>query len=252
MKYALVGGVRQEATPKLLGACIGCGSPMIAKCGTVKLHHWAHKGRLECDHWWEPETEWHRAWKNQFPSEWQEVRHRAESGEIHIADVKTPNGAVLEFQYSAIHPDEVLSRETFYGPTMAWIASGTRLKRDAEAFRKALLTAFPRSGSQLRAWWMLRIVAPSIIQRWADSSRRIFLDLGDVDFSSLGLPSAGLLWQLDFDAVRVSVTPVLKSGIIKHYSDGGQIVGFESHDAETARKLAAIHARRRFGRRPRF
>jgi competence CoiA-like predicted nuclease len=51
MKYALVDGVRQEATPKLLGACIGCGSPMIAKCGAKKLHHWAHKGRLECDHW---------------------------------------------------------------------------------------------------------------------------------------------------------------------------------------------------------
>ena len=47
------------------------------------------KGRRFCDPWWENETEWHRAWKDQFPADWQEIVHHAEDGEKHIADVKT-------------------------------------------------------------------------------------------------------------------------------------------------------------------
>jgi hypothetical protein len=32
----------------------------------------------------------------------------------HIADIKTPNGLVIEFQHSAIKPDEVEKRTNFY------------------------------------------------------------------------------------------------------------------------------------------
>lgn len=54
------------------------------------MWHWAHKGRLPCDPWWEPETEWHRMWKDYFPSQNQEVVHfDAATGEKHVADVKT-------------------------------------------------------------------------------------------------------------------------------------------------------------------
>ena len=53
-------------------------------------------------------------WKKCFPEEWQEVVHFAEDGEKHIADVKTPSGLVIEFQHSAIKPEEQLSREGFY------------------------------------------------------------------------------------------------------------------------------------------
>ncbi len=86
MKFALVNGERREAEPSLMGECLGCGNPVVAKCGEVRIKHWAHKARARCDAWWETETEWHRAWKNQFPSEWQEVIHYAENGEKHIAD----------------------------------------------------------------------------------------------------------------------------------------------------------------------
>ncbi len=256
MKYALVDGVRQEAEPQLRGTCPGCGSPMIPKCGTKKLHHWAHKGRLECDHWWEPETEWHRGWKNQFPKEWQEVRHLAENGEVHIADVKTSSGEVLEFQYSALHPDELAAREAFYGPQMAWIASGTRLKRDAEAFRRAVFSADPDLTTDLRAWWMPAAKAPAIVQRWAGSRSRVFLDFGEIDFSALRLTTtSGLLWLLLFQPGIVSFIPVLKNGVIGHYLTGKQLLGFESHSAENLRRLSALEAqlaRRRYGRRPRF
>jgi competence protein CoiA len=77
---------------------------MVAKCGEVRAPHWAHRSRRECDHWWEPETEWHRAWKNAFPEEWQEIVHWAEDGEKHIADVKTGRGWVIEFQHSYFAP----------------------------------------------------------------------------------------------------------------------------------------------------
>ncbi len=130
MKFALVDGARREPLPSLSGQCPACGAVVVAKCGEVRVWHWSHKGRLSCDSWWEKETRWHRAWKSLFPVEWQEVPMRAESGELHIADVRTPGGLALEFQHSPIPSAERLARETFYGKLM-WIVDGTRLKRDA-------------------------------------------------------------------------------------------------------------------------
>ena len=75
MRYALSNEGRIEATPKANGICQCCGSDLIAKCGTQKIWHWAHKGKRNCDHWWENETQWHRDWKDNFPKEWQEVIH---------------------------------------------------------------------------------------------------------------------------------------------------------------------------------
>jgi len=73
MKYALVDGKRLEATRKARGTCQCCGAPMIARCGSVRIDHWAHKSQSNCDPWWENETEWHRSWKNRFHEDWQEV-----------------------------------------------------------------------------------------------------------------------------------------------------------------------------------
>jgi len=96
---------------------------MVAKCGDKIVWHWAHLPRPRCDPWWENETDWHRAWKNCFPEEWQEVVHfDGDSGEKHIADVKTPSELVLEFQNSAMNSSELVSRENFY-KTMLWIVN---------------------------------------------------------------------------------------------------------------------------------
>ena len=135
MRYALSNESRIEATPKAKGICQCCGSDLIAKCGTQKIWHWAHKGKRNCDHWWENETQWHRDWKDNFPKEWQEVVHLSDDGEKHIADVKTPNGLVVEFQHSAISAEEKLSRETFY-KNMIWVVDGLRLERDFPRFEK--------------------------------------------------------------------------------------------------------------------
>ncbi len=73
MKFSLVNGDRKEAAKGLIGSCPNCLMETIAKCGDVKVWHWAHKGKKTCDSWWERETVWHRSWKSLYPVEWQEV-----------------------------------------------------------------------------------------------------------------------------------------------------------------------------------
>lgn len=48
MKFALVNDLRQEAQSQQKGICIGCGNPVVAKCGEQRIQHWAHKGRTNC------------------------------------------------------------------------------------------------------------------------------------------------------------------------------------------------------------
>ncbi len=133
MKFANVCGKKTEATKGAKGVCPCCGSEVIARCGQKNINHWAHKKESDCDHWWEPETDWHRAWKGHFPIEWQEVVHKADDGEKHVADVQTSHDLVIEFQHSPIDPEEQASREKFY-KNMIWVVDGTRLKRDYPRF----------------------------------------------------------------------------------------------------------------------
>ncbi|ANL42362.1 competence protein CoiA [Rhizobium phaseoli] len=226
MKFALVDGIRQEATPGVRGTCPGCGSPTLAKCGLKRLHHWAHVSTAVCDRWWEPETEWHRAWKNLFPTEWQEIRHVAIDGEVHIADVKSTNGKVLEFQHSAITPQERASREAFYG-SMLWIVNGNRLKRDLSSFREAFLNA-PSVGSETEARaWLLSDRAAAIIERWRGGRCAVFLDFGDAEFPLDWIPSTRVLWWLSYTLRgRVTVTPVHHQSLVDHVLSGTSIRGF--------------------------
>jgi len=48
--------------------CRRCNGEVIAKCGTHRVAHWAHRGMRDCDTWAEKETDWHRVWKNNFPA----------------------------------------------------------------------------------------------------------------------------------------------------------------------------------------
>jgi len=124
MKYSFVDNERMEAFKGGKGICILCKKETIAKCGTRIVHHWAHKTIFECDSWWENETEWHREWKSKFPKEWQEVVHfDEETGEKHIADIKTDKGLVIELQNSPISIEELNSREAFY-KKLIWIVNG--------------------------------------------------------------------------------------------------------------------------------
>lgn len=142
MRFALIDNNRTEAQPKLNGLCCCCSNTVIAKCGTRKIWHWAHKSKTECDIWWETETEWHRNWKSNYPADWQEVSLLDKrTGEKHIADVRTVHNLVVEFQHSHIKPKERTSREQFY-KNMVWIVDGTRLKYDYPRFLKGKKNSF--------------------------------------------------------------------------------------------------------------
>ena len=177
MKYAIVDGKRSEARRGAVGECPACGSEMIARCGEINAHHWAHKGRRNCDSWWENETEWHRAWKNQFPTDWQEILHRADDGEKHIADVKTEDGWTLEFQHSLIMPEERVSREDFYGK-MIWVIDGKLRPTYEEQFMKCLEFAqlpIPNVAAVAR----LSRTTGRLLKQWADRNVHVLLDFGE-------------------------------------------------------------------------
>jgi competence protein CoiA len=182
MKFALFNDQRQEAQPNLFGQCPACYQAMTAKCGEVKIWHWAHKGRRTCDPWWESETEWHRAWKGRFPESWQEVVHHADNGEKHIADVKTDQGWVIEFQHSYIKPEERRSRDIYY-QKLVWVVDGTRRKRDGTQFLNAINNGVP-VGSLIRKSFSDEC---ALLKEWVGSPAPVFFDFGE---------EQGLWWLL--------------------------------------------------------
>ena len=177
MKFALVEGERREAKPGLSGTCPLYGHAMIAKCGEERVPHWAHRANCTCDHWWEPETEWHRDWKNQFPKHLQEIIHQSEDGEKHIADVKTESGVVLEFQHSHLHQDERKARENFY-PKMVWVVDATRRKRDRAQFFASVdaATVIDREPALIVWVWCKEGALP---RDWGASRVPVYFDFGD-------------------------------------------------------------------------
>ena len=179
MKYALINDKKTEATKGANGLCPYCDSELIAKCGEVKIHHWAHKGNRNCDPWWENETEWHRSWKDNFPIDWQEVIQFDESGEKHIADVKTENGWVLEFQHSYLTPEERRARNAFY-PKLVWVVDGLRRKRDKIQFLKVLeeSTVISTRPPIRRVHYLEEC---RLLKEWHDSSSLIFFDFQEVN-----------------------------------------------------------------------
>ena len=210
MRFAILDGKKVEATPKAKGLCPNCGSELIARCGRVKVWHWAHKGNPPCDPWWENETEWHRSWKGQFPVDWQEVTHRAESGEKHIADVKTDQGWVLEFQHSYIKPGERRARDAFY-LNLVWVVDGARRKRDKLQFFKAWEEGLRVSEKS----WMRRVLSDecALLREWVDCSAPVFFDFSGNNQSK----DAALLWCLlptipNGDAY---ITKVTRAGFIE-------------------------------------
>ena len=178
MKFAIAGGERIEAKPGLSASCPCCQSPVIAKCGRLRVWHWSHKGKLSCDPWHEPETEWHRAWKNRFPVDWQEVVLTAQGGERHRADVRTAAGQVIEFQHSRLHPDARASREAFYG-RLIWIVDGRARKRDVANFFKSLRS--PLRHFQLLPTFAVLSDECALLRDWSPCKVPVYFDFGDTD-----------------------------------------------------------------------
>lgn len=190
MKFALVGDQKLAPTPKESGSCLFCNAKVISKCGNRKAWHWAHKSELECDPWWENETEWHRSWKNKFPESWQERIQFDENGEKHIADVKTDEGWVLEFQHSPISSVERNTRNNFY-KKLIWVVDGNRRKRDKAQFFKLIderstISTTPKI-------YRICIDDSLLLKDWANSPCPVFFDFGEQNLWCL-IPSGDNSW----------------------------------------------------------
>ncbi len=211
MRYALINGVRLEPSPRLMGLCVNCGAVMIAKCGRHKIWHWAHKSRIHCDRWWEPETDWHRAWKNEFPNDWQEVTHFDPlTGEKHVADVKTASGRVIEFQHSPMKPEELKAREEFY-QNLVWIVDGNRGELDVNYFRLGLgkRQDAPNHPTIFPFAWYGR---SKLFEIWWAADCPVFIDFGDP-----------VVWRLAlYDRQKKGgvVGPILREDLIKGLIEG--------------------------------
>lgn len=134
MIWAIRDHQRVRATPNARAACPCCNAQTIAKCGSINIWHWAHKSTIDCDPWYEPESNWHLNWKARFPDSWQEIIMGP-----HRADIQTPSGRILEFQASPISTSQIAEREAFYR-NMLWILKGEDFAQNFD-IRDAGLTA---------------------------------------------------------------------------------------------------------------
>ena len=226
MKFALVDGDRHEARSGLKGVCQACSLPMTPKCGQQRVHHWAHR-TANCDPWWEKETQWHRDWKNEFPQDCQEIRSVGHDGEVHIADVRTPSGTVLEFQHSHLPFHERRSRETFYGD-MVWIVDRLKNGKDLGRFMGLLAANIPDYGDAIG--WRLPLRRFGLIDDWVSSPCPVYLDFGNAEFPGKRLPVIALLWRIrKAHSGRIIVTPFSRQNIVAHYALGKPMKGFDPH-----------------------
>jgi len=215
LQYAIVNGVRTKPQKGLKGECPNCGAAVLAKCGEERIHHWAHKGKRKCDPWHENETQWHRDWKSRFPEEWHEISHKAEDGERHIADIKRPDGLVVEIQYSHINPEERREREEFY-KTVIWIVSGLRLKRGILGFEEALSDS--RLINKRTPIYSVFTGDSQLLVKWVSSNKTVFFDFGDHNITDLKFEGIRepVLWRLDPSSSQDTafLTPISESQII--------------------------------------
>ena len=216
MRFALSNNERIEPTKGAKGLCPCCGSELVARCGEIKRHHWSHKKKCD-DHWWENETEWHRNWKNKFPKEWQEIIQRDESGEKHIADVKTGSGWTIEFQHSPISKEERDSRDYFYNK-LIWIVDGTRRKTDIEQFDNLIYHASNISNEP----FILRVFDEETLDRfrlnqeWGSSKSLVLFDFGKSEVRYRDeYKSNEDLWLIHPSRDRTYITSISKHSFIE-------------------------------------
>ena len=216
MRFALSNNERIEPSKGAKGLCPCCGSELVARCGEIKRHHWSHKKKCD-DHWWENETEWHRNWKNKFPKEWQEIIQRDESGEKHIADVKTGSGWTIEFQHSPISKEERDSRDYFYNK-LIWIVDGTRRKTDIEQFDNLIYHASNISNEP----FILRVFDEETLDRfrlnqeWGSSKSLVLFDFGKSEVRYRDeYKSNEDLWLIHPSRDRTYITSISKHSFIE-------------------------------------
>lgn len=241
MLWADIENGRSAPGPGLRGSCPVCAQTVIAKCGTQRVHHWAHIGERMCDRWWEPETRWHRAWKLRFPEAWHECILYDAKGEKHIADVRTPDCVVVEFQHSHLRAEERAARELFYR-NMIWVVDGTRLQRD--------LPRFVEGARELRAIgkgvFVHRFPNELFHKSWLGCAAPVFFDFGAPANPAAAALVREHLWcllpQMGHQAIVLRIT---REAFIRIAQEKAMGLLFLPLRMQAEQKLAAQRARER-------
>ncbi len=158
MIWAIKDNQKIKASPKDKAKCPICNSEVISKCGNIKIWHWSHKSNKDCDDWYEPESEWHKNWKDKFPKECQEFtmgRHRA--------DIRTKSRWIIELQNSSISSEEIKDREEYY-KKMVWLLNGKTIGKGLVLKNKNGIITF-RWKTPPKSWW--------------SSNKEIYIDFSD-------------------------------------------------------------------------
>lgn len=214
MRYSIVNGERIEALPKLSGRCHICGCQTIAKCGEIRVWHWAHKGQV-CDPWYEKETVWHRKWQDCFPKDWHEVKQER-NGQTHVVDIKTAQGWSIKFQYRQLKSEARIERSVFY-EKLVWVVNGTRRDRDKKVFSK-LLNDLNLVRMKKARVWRVHLDECILLKEWSRIIVPVFFDFGGEDLFCL-LPSA--------QGVCGYIVAFSRIGFVTLHNDAGQQKDFE-------------------------
>ena len=113
---------REKAEKGEIGICPLCDSELVAKCGDINIHHWAHKIKSDCPYTGEGETRWHLEWKENFNIDDTEIvliKNEVKK----ISDLTLNIEGVdnfYEFQNSPIDNNEINLRNKHYG-NLIWI-----------------------------------------------------------------------------------------------------------------------------------
>ena len=173
MKYAMINSQKVEAKPNLKGAlCPKCKSEMIAKCGSIRIHHWAHKKGAHCDEWAEPENAWRLNWLKAFEGFRQEEIIK-QGNESHFVDVLTENGTPILFRQKAPSSDDMAKMESFFRG-LIWFANMGASIRACKAFEKAMIEQFITE-SEIKNVWLCSC-EKGIPAAWLDAKYPVFLD----------------------------------------------------------------------------
>jgi competence protein CoiA len=180
MLFALIDGKKVEPIPNTSARCPFCNNTVIAKCGEIKVWHWAHSKGEICDPWYETETIWHKNWKLTFGIANCEIKIKKDDT-CHVADIYTKNNVVIELQNSPIQKDVIQKRELFYGDRMIWLINGINFKNNFHIKDLENDTSWwgllhnnckNQNGIKVFNWEYPK-------KSWEDSKKNIFIDFHD-------------------------------------------------------------------------
>lgn len=178
-----------------IAKCPLCKSNVVSKCGEINIHHWAHKINEGCDSWSEPETYWHKSWKNSFPIDNREVVIQ-KYGKKHFADLYTYDDIVIELQNSSISSETIREREDFYGKRLLWILNGGRFRNHISIFQNDRIKEIKLENNRKYLYSEIALSDENIneyletsdeftffwkfpIRSWKKSRRPVFLDINE-------------------------------------------------------------------------